>query len=88
MNYINLYENFEWEVWFEYALFFVLQMVRGAGMGIPSPRCPRSMMWYSFSNLTMTVIFWYFTDKVIFMIHKVLEKNQQVATFIALKQLR
>ena len=88
MNYISLYDNFAWYVWFEYALFFVMQMVRGAGMGITSPRCPRSMLWYCVSNITMTVIWWYFTDKVVWLMAKINEKNLEVENLINLKELK
>lgn len=42
-----------------------MQMVRGAGMGVLSPRCPPSMLWYCICNITMTVLWWYFTAKII-----------------------
>lgn len=70
LKFVNIYEKFEWYVWFEYALFFVLQMVRGAGLGVPAPRCSLSVLWYNIANVTMTVLFWYFTDKVIWVVTK------------------
>ena len=54
-------------------------------MGITSPRCPRSMVWYCVANITMTVIWWYFTDKIGWLIVKINEKNSEAENLSNLK---
>lgn len=88
LDYVSLYDEFEWAVWFEYSLFFVMQMVRGCGLGVPAPRCPLSMLWYNISNVTMTALFLYFTDKVISVINKFMARSRLVENLGSLKGMR
>lgn len=46
------------------------------------------MLWYCVANTTMTVIWWYFTDKVVWLIAKINEKNMEVENLINLKELK
>lgn len=55
----------------------VLQMVRGAGMGVPAPQSPVSSLWYCIANLNMTAMFWYFTSKVIELLGRLHEKKSE-----------
>jgi hypothetical protein len=64
-----------------------MQMVRGAGMGVPSPRCPPSMLWYCVCNVTMTVMFWYFTDKFMSFINEHVDEDQLLHEIVHLKEV-
>lgn len=65
-----------------------MQMVRGCGLGVPSPRNPVSMLWYNISNVTMSIMFWYFTDRVITLIYKFYEKRSYVDNLANLNEMR
>lgn len=65
-----------------------MQMVRGAGMGVLSPRCPPSMLWYCVCNITMTVLFWYFTDKIIGVVTHFNKGNAMIADIANLSEMK
>jgi hypothetical protein len=46
------------------------------------------MLWYCISNITMTVIFWYFTDKVIWMFTKFYDRNYLVEHLSNLTEMK
>ena len=62
---IDLYSSYEWEVWFEYALFAVMQMCTGCGYGTPSPQTPLGAFWYNLSTITAKIAFAYFCKRVV-----------------------
>jgi hypothetical protein len=65
LHYVDLYSSYEWEVWFEYALFAVMQMCTGCGYGTPSPQTPLGAFWYNLSTITTKIAFAYFCKRVV-----------------------
>lgn len=79
LHLVNLYENFNWYVWFSYGLFMQLQMVRGCGYGTPAPQNPPSQLWYSISALTMQFLFAYCVGQFISIFNKYYEGKYRQA---------
>ena len=78
LAYVNLYNEFDWYVWFEYGLYMVMQMVRGCGYGDLSPRNPPSQLFYNIASLTMTVLFFYYTSKFIAIWLRLFEEDDNI----------
>jgi hypothetical protein len=78
IKWVNLYENFQWYVWFEYALFLYLQTVRGCGYGVAVPRNPSEMLFVALSTPIVFACFAYYVKGI----GNLMEKHSRLKTEI------
>lgn len=57
-DYLNLVAEFQWQVWYEYAVYLLIQCIRGCGYGDMTGRNPPEIL---FNNLLMLFNLWMFS---------------------------
>ena len=69
-DYMDLITTFPWYIWYEYALYWIVQTVATVGYGNMTPRNPPGVLLCNFAMLTCICLFVLFANTIITIVYQ------------------